>query len=54
MSDDQMPASPLTALAEGAAQLHELYRSYVEAGFTETQAMQLVCAMVTARMRDSS
>lgn len=45
-SEEPMPPSPLTALAEGAAQLHELYTAYVAAGFTPAQAMQLVCAMV--------
>lgn len=51
MSDEQIPDSPMTALAAGAAQLHELFRSYVEAGFTEPQAMQIICAMVTTSFR---
>jgi hypothetical protein len=51
MNDQPMPPSPITALAEGAAQTHELYRSYVEAGFTEEQAMQLICTMLAESMR---
>jgi hypothetical protein len=41
----------LTPLAEGAAQLHELFVEYVRAGFTEAQAMQLIVAMITANTR---
>lgn len=44
---DQMPADPVTDLAAGAAQLHEAYESFVAAGFTEQQAMQMVCAIIT-------
>lgn len=44
---DRMPADPVTDLAAGAAQLHEAYESFVEAGFTEAQAMQMVCALLT-------
>lgn len=40
------PQEPLTALAEAATQLHELYGAYVHAGFSEAQAMQLVVALV--------
>lgn len=38
----------ITPLAEGAAQLHELYLSYVAAGFTEEQALRLVMAFLSA------
>lgn len=47
-SEQPMPPSPLTVLAEGAAQLHEVYTAYVAAGFTSAQAMQLVCATIAA------
>jgi hypothetical protein len=47
---DHMPADPVTELAAGAAQLHEAYESFVAAGFTEAQAMRMVCAMLTAGM----
>lgn len=39
-----LPVNPITALAAAAAQLHELYKSYVAAGFTEEQALRLVIA----------
>ena len=38
------PSAELKALA---ANLHEVFRAYVDAGFTEPQAMQLVIAMAT-------
>lgn len=41
MSED-LPESPLTSLAEGAAQLHEMYTAYQDAGFTEQRAFDLV------------
>lgn len=42
------PQDPLTELAAGAVQLHELFLAQVEAGFTEPQAMQIVIAVLTA------
>ena len=42
-----MTQDPITVLGEAAAQLHELFRSYVEAGFTEDQALKLIIAIVT-------
>lgn len=39
-----LPVDPVTALAAAATQLHELYESYVAAGFTEEQALRLVVA----------
>jgi hypothetical protein len=42
------PQDPITDLAAAAAQLHELYSAYVDAGFTETQSMHLLTAIVTA------
>jgi hypothetical protein len=47
MSED-MPHDPLTNLAAAAAQLHEAYEAFIDAGFTESQAMQMVCAIVAA------
>ena len=40
---------PITPLTAGAAQLHELYTSYVQAGFTEPQAMQILCTILKAK-----
>lgn len=42
------PQDPLTELAAGAIQLHELFLAQVEAGFTEPQAMQILIAVITA------
>lgn len=42
------PEDPITQLAAAAVQLHELYNSYVAAGFTEAQAFDLVKAILTA------
>lgn len=44
---DNMPADPVTDLAASAAQLHEAYEEFLAAGFTEAQAMQMVCALLT-------
>lgn len=43
------PNDPITDLAAMAVQLHELYESYLAAGFTEHQALYLVGRMVTPR-----
>lgn len=37
-----MAEEPLTALGEGAAQMHEMFLAYVQVGFTEQQALYLV------------
>lgn len=47
---DDMPIDPLSMLAAGAAQLHEAYEAFRAAGFTEPQAMQMVCALITANL----
>lgn len=36
------PKSPIGALLEAAISMHELYKSFVAAGFTEQQALYLV------------
>ena len=41
-----MPEEPLTPLAEGASQMHELYEAYVDAGFSQEQAFALILAVV--------
>jgi hypothetical protein len=41
-----MSEEPMTELAEGAVQTHELYTAYVDAGFTPDQAMQLIIAFM--------
>lgn len=42
---------PLTELQQGAAQAHELYLSYVGAGFDEQQALYLTGKVITAGIR---
>jgi hypothetical protein len=39
--------SPLTELAAMAAMHHEMYRSYVDAGFTEEQAFRIVLTVIS-------
>jgi hypothetical protein len=43
----ETPQDPITDLAAGAAQVHELYVSYVDAGFTPDQALRLVIGILT-------
>ena len=38
----QDPKSPIGALLEAAISMHEMYSSFVAAGFTEQQALYLV------------
>lgn len=40
--EDKGPISPIGALLEAALTMHELYVSFILAGFTETQALTLV------------
>lgn len=44
MSDnnEEGPNNPISALLEAAISMHEMYVSFVAAGFTETQALTLV------------
>ena len=48
MSDDMQVPDPMTAMAEGAAQLHEMYVAYMEAGFSEQRAFDLVCQLMSS------
>ena len=45
------PVDPFSALAEGAAQLHELFMAYVHAGFARTEALQIVIGRIDIRVR---
>lgn len=45
---DQGPEDPLSALAEGVAQQHEMFMAYVDAGFTRPEALKIIIAMITA------
>lgn len=39
---------PLTALAAGAAEQHELFMAWVHAGFTRAEALQLLLGVIGA------
>jgi hypothetical protein len=43
-----MTDEPFSALLEAAFQLHELHQAYVQAGFTEDQALELVKTILAA------
>lgn len=47
--DPQLPPSPISRLATAAASVHELFRSYVDAGFTEAQALALIKVALCAK-----
>lgn len=49
-----MPLSPLTQLEQGAAAHNELVCSYEHAGFTRTEAMQILCCVITAAFMKGS
>lgn len=54
MNEFQMPSSEdLTVLAQAAVSLHEMYRSYVDAGFTEAQSLHLITAILTVGITNS-
>lgn len=40
--DDKGPNNPISVLLEAAISMHELYVSFIAAGFTEAQALTLV------------
>jgi hypothetical protein len=46
------PADPITDLALGAAATHELFLSYLAAGFSEEQAIRLIAAMAAEYRRN--
>lgn len=45
---DKDKDNPFTPLAEAAFSTHELFVAYIQAGFTEAQAMQLLIGLMTA------
>lgn len=45
------PFTLFTQAASAAIQLHGLYRSYVDAGFSEGQAMRIICTMISSSAR---
>ena len=36
------PEDPMTLMAQGATELHEMFTSYIKAGFTRKEALYLV------------
>lgn len=44
----------MTALQEGAFQLHELYSTWVSAGFSDAQAIYLLGCLVAAQVGNGS
>jgi len=42
------PPDPLTSLESSAAEMHELYLGYINAGFSADQALQLVMTILSA------
>jgi hypothetical protein len=51
---EQTPEDPISALAAGVAQQHEMFMAYVDAGFTRPEALKIIIAMLTARTPDGS
>ena len=50
MPDDfESSEPPVTQLAAEAALHHEVFRAWVEAGFTESQALDLLKALIIAQ-----
>lgn len=47
---DGMP-DPITELVAMAAQNHEMFQAWVDAGFTEQQALELLKALITAHIK---
>jgi len=43
---DEGPADPLTGLAAGVAQQHEMFTAYVDAGFTRPEALKIIIALL--------
>lgn len=41
------PANPFGQITEGAIQLHEMYISYREGGFTRSEALELIARIIT-------
>lgn len=48
------PDSPLGSLAQAAVGQHEMYVSWIDAGFSEEQAFELLKAVVTSIVRGSA
>lgn len=49
---NEMPPSPVSPVAAGAVQVHELFMAYVNAGFTRAEALQLTMSIMHAGMKN--
>lgn len=52
MTDKHGPGDPFS-MAESAVAMHEIYISFIDAGFTEDQAMEIVKTMIVEGVRGS-
>jgi hypothetical protein len=50
-ADHTLPTDPMSTLAAGAAQMHEMFMSYVDAGFARSEALQIIIGIMTAGIR---
>jgi hypothetical protein len=46
--------NPFGVLTEAAVTLHEFFKSFIDAGFTEQQALYLLGQMLTTQMKAST
>jgi hypothetical protein len=51
VENDNIPHDPITQMAEGAAQMHEAFTAWIEAGFTRAEALQITIAVLQAGIR---
>lgn len=51
---DGLPLSPLTQFEQGAAQHHELVLAHEGAGFSRSEAMQVLCTIISAGIMKGS
>jgi hypothetical protein len=51
---DGFPLSPLSLLEQGAAQHHELVLAHEGAGFSRSEAMQVLCTVISAGIMKGS
>lgn len=49
----ESPANPFNVMTEGAVGLHEMYLSYKEAGFTRSEALELIARIMSYSVKDT-
>ena len=49
--NNEIPDDPLSELAAGAVQMHEMLTSYVAAGFTRAESLQIIISMLVANFK---